>query len=69
MHVSGYMNPGGQQYRGDHGDAGGTDLTVTLRLAAPRADDWAQAANRAATSIAARLATRLRRGIEVSITR
>jgi SseB protein N-terminal domain len=45
-----------------------TDLAVTLRLAAPRADDWAQAANRAAASIAARLGARLRRGIEVSIT-
>ena len=51
------------------GRADGTDLAVTLRLAAPRADDWAQAANRVAASIAARLAIRLRRGIEVSITR
>jgi hypothetical protein len=50
------------------GRADGTDLAVTLRLAAPRADDWAQAANRVAASIAARLAIRLRRGIEVSIT-
>jgi hypothetical protein len=48
--------------------ADGTDLAVTLRLAAPRADDWAQAVNRAAASIAARLGDRLRRGIEVSIT-
>jgi hypothetical protein len=50
------------------GPPDGTDLAVTLRLAAPRADDWAQAVNRAAASIAARLGDRLRRGIEVSIT-
>ncbi|HYB13932.1 MAG TPA: SseB family protein [Streptosporangiaceae bacterium] len=50
------------------GRADGTDLAVTLRLATPRTDDWASAANRAAASIAARLAPRLRRGIEVSIT-
>jgi len=50
------------------GRADGTDLAVTLRLAAPRAGDWAPAANRAASGIAARLAARLRRGIEVSIT-
>jgi len=46
-----------------------TDLAVTLRLAARRTDDWAPAANRAAASIAARLAARLRRGIEVSVAR
>jgi SseB protein N-terminal domain len=50
------------------GPPDGTDLAVTLRLAAPRADDWAQAVNRAAASIAARLGDRLRRGIEVGIT-
>jgi hypothetical protein len=46
-----------------------TDLAVTLRLAAGRTDDWAAAVNRAAASIAARLAGRLRRGIEVSVAR
>jgi hypothetical protein len=46
-----------------------TDLAVTLRLAVRRTDDWAPAANRAAASIAARLAARLRRGIEVSVAR
>jgi hypothetical protein len=51
------------------GQVDGTDLAVTLRLAAPRTDDWAPAANRAAASIAARLAARLRRGIEVSVAR
>jgi SseB protein N-terminal domain len=49
------------------GRADRTDLAVTLRLAARRTDDWASAANRAAAGIAARLAARLRRGIEVSI--
>ena len=60
--------PDGTDRTGSAGRADGTDLAVTLRLAEPRADDWAEAANRAAASIAARLATRLRRGIEVSIT-
>jgi SseB protein N-terminal domain len=46
-----------------------TDLAVTLRLAARCTDDWAPAANRAAATIAARLAARLRRGIEVSVAR
>jgi hypothetical protein len=50
-------------------DADSTDLAVTLRLAARRTDDWAPAANRVAASIAARLAARLRRGIEVSVAR
>ncbi len=51
------------------GRADRTDLAVTLRLAAGRTDEWAPAANRAAASIAARLAARLRRGIEVSVAR
>jgi hypothetical protein len=51
------------------GRTDGTDLAVTLRLAASHTDDWAPAANRAAASIAARLADRLRRGIEVSVAR
>ena len=51
------------------GRADGTDLAVMLRLTAPRTDGWAPAVNRAAASIAARLAARLRRGIEVSIAR
>jgi SseB protein N-terminal domain len=51
------------------GQADRTDLAVTLRLAAGRTDDWAPAANRAAASIVARLAARLRRGIEVSVAR
>lgn len=52
------------------GRAAGTDLAVTLRLSAPAqasAADWGPAVNRAAAGIAARLATRLRRGIEVII--
>ena len=51
------------------GRADGTDLAVTLRLAVRPTADWAPAVNRAAASIAARLAPRLRRGIEVGITR
>jgi SseB protein N-terminal domain len=51
------------------GRADRIDLVVTLRLAAGRTDDVAPAANRAAASIAARLAARLRRGIEVSVAR
>jgi hypothetical protein len=51
------------------GRADRTDLAVTLRMAARRGDDWAPAANRAAASIAAGLAARLRRGIEVSVAR
>jgi hypothetical protein len=64
------------------GSADGTDLAITLRLAAqpagqpaaqpatqPAAQPAAQAtATRAAANIAARLAGRLRRGIEVSLT-
>ena len=61
------------------GRADGTDLAVTLRLAGPgltrpglvspglAARDREQVVNRAAASIAARLAGRLRRGIEVSV--
>jgi hypothetical protein len=64
--IAGFSLAVGRPSRAGH--AGSTDLAVTLRLAAPRAGDWAQAADRAATSIGARLATRLRRGIEVSIT-
>jgi hypothetical protein len=45
------------------------DLAVTLRLAGQPTEDWAPAANRAAASIAAGLAARLRRGIEVSVAR
>jgi SseB protein N-terminal domain len=49
----------------------GPDLTVTLHLAglgrAPAQTGWGPAVNRAAAGIAARLATRLRRGIEVVI--
>jgi hypothetical protein len=46
----------------------GTDLSITLRLTPQDAKHDAQTANRAAASIAARLAGRLRRGIEVSLT-
>jgi SseB protein N-terminal domain len=46
------------------GRADGTDLAVRLHVAGP---GWEAAANRAATAIAARLAGRLRRGIEVII--
>ncbi len=46
------------------GRAGRTDLTVRLHVAGP---GWEAAANRAAAAIAARLAGRLRRGIEVII--
>ena len=52
------------------GRAGATDLAVRLRLAKPApaaAADWGPAVNRATASIAARLAARLRRGIEVVI--
>jgi hypothetical protein len=42
------------------------DLAVQLHLAA---GDWRSAVNRAASSIAARLAVRLRRGVEFSVTR
>jgi SseB protein N-terminal domain len=42
------------------------DLAVQLRLAA---GDWRPAVNRVAGSIAARLAVRLRRGVEFSVTR
>ncbi len=46
------------------GRADGTDLAVRLHVAGP---GWEPAANRAAAAIAARLAARLRRGIEVII--
>jgi SseB protein N-terminal domain len=51
------------------GRSDGTDLAVTLRLVrpGPAAPDWGPAANRAAASIAGRLAGRLRRGIEVGV--
>jgi SseB protein N-terminal domain len=49
----------------------GPDLTVTLHLAGlgrpPAQAGWGPAVNRAATGIAARLASRLRRGIEIVI--
>ena len=47
------------------------DLAVQLRLAADHwaAGDWQPAVNRVANSIAARLAVRLRRGVEFSVTR
>ena len=57
------------------------DLAVRLRLAvdswavdswaadSPAAGDWRLAVNRVASSIAARLAVRLRRGVEFSVTR
>jgi hypothetical protein len=52
------------------GRTDGTDLAVTLHLPAPGqagAADWGPVVNRAAAGIAARLATRLRRGIEFVI--
>ncbi len=54
------------------GRAAAPDLVVRLQLAKPSptdrgAADWGPAVNRAAAGIAARLATRLRRGIEVVI--
>jgi hypothetical protein len=49
------------------GRADTTDLVVRLQLAKPSPADWGPAVNRAAAGIAARLATRLRRGIEVII--
>jgi SseB protein N-terminal domain len=49
------------------GRAGGTDLAVTLRTSPARAQERGAAVNRAAAGIAARLAGRLRRGIEVVI--
>jgi hypothetical protein len=48
------------------GRAAATDLLVRLQLANP-SPDWGPAVNRAAAGIAARLATRLRRGIEVIV--
>jgi SseB protein N-terminal domain len=48
------------------GRAGRADLAVTLHLVST--GEQGQAVNRAAAGIAARLATRLRRGIEVVIT-
>ena len=52
------------------GRADGVDLAVSLRLAATKPDlgDWEPAVKRVASAIAARLAGRLRRGIEVGIT-
>jgi hypothetical protein len=50
------------------GRQGGTDLAITLRLTPQDAKHDPQTANRAAASIAARLAGRLRRGIEVTLT-
>jgi type III secretion system (T3SS) SseB-like protein len=45
----------------------GTDLAITLRLASDGKADPGPAVNRAAAGIAARLGTRLRRGIEVIV--
>jgi len=47
------------------------DLAVRLRLASGdwRPDDWQPVVNRVAGSIAARLAGRLRRGVEFTVTR
>jgi hypothetical protein len=47
------------------------DLAVRLHLSADSwaGGDWQPAVNRVAQSIAARLAGRLRRGVEVSVTR
>ena len=47
--------------------APGTDLAITLRLAPNGKADPGPAVNRAAAGIAARLGTRLRRGIEVIV--
>ena len=69
--IAGFSLAAGGAETGSTGRAGaadGADLVVTLRLAAPRTNDWAAAANRAAAGIAALLAARLRRGIEVSVT-
>ncbi len=51
------------------GREAGPDLAVTLHLArpVPATRDWEPAANQVAAGIAARLAGRLRRGIEVSV--
>jgi SseB protein N-terminal domain len=50
------------------GREGGTDLAVTLHLAGPvPTAETGPAVNRAAAGLAARLATRLRRGIEVIV--
>ena len=56
------------------GRDGGPDLTVTLHLAGTgpaarpaRDQNWGPAVNRAAADLAARLGTRLRRGIEVIV--
>jgi hypothetical protein len=45
----------------------GTDLAITLQLAPSGKADPGPAVNRAAAGIAARLGTRLRRGIEVIV--
>jgi hypothetical protein len=47
------------------GRAPGTDLAVQF-IVAPQADGWEPAVRRAAEQISAQLATRLRRGIEIS---
>jgi hypothetical protein len=67
--VAGESDFAGFSLAAGRADGTSTDLAVTLRLAARHTDDWAPAANRAAASIAARLAARLRRGIEVSVAR
>jgi SseB protein N-terminal domain len=59
------LSPG----RAANTDPPGPDLAVTLQLARPipGTRDWEPAVNQAAASIAARLAGRLRRGIEVNV--
>jgi hypothetical protein len=46
------------------GSADGTDLAITLRLAVT---DWRPVINRAAESLASRLAGRMRRGVEIRV--
>ena len=46
------------------GSADGTDLAITLRLAVT---DWRPVINRAAESLASRLAMRMRRGVEIRV--
>ena len=58
--------PGIEGFTLGPGQQDGTDLAVTLRAAGP--GDWRPAAGRAADGIAARLAGRLRRGIEFGVT-
>ena len=76
--MSGHLNPGGQQFRDDDGAAEPmiagfslalseqVDLAVRLQVAP---GDWRPVVNRAAQGIAGRLAGRLRRGVEFSVTR